>query len=85
MVGLDCYLGCWNERAVGFTDLYVTPDLRGKGYAQTLVLEVIRRLRQELVTRVELHVPADAPEVEKVADACAMQQVDMGIAYVKKD
>ena len=84
VLGLDCYLASWNERAVGLTDLLVSEAFRGKGYGQTLVIEVIRRLRQELVTRVELQVPETAEDVLKVANACGFAQVDTGVAYVKR-
>ena len=84
VIGLDCYLASWDERAVGLTDLLVREDLRGKGYGQTLVIEVIRRLRQELVTRVEMSVPDGAVDVQKVVDACGFTPVDTGVAYVKR-
>ena len=84
VIGLDCYLACWGERSVGLTDLFVAEENRGKGYAQALVIEVIRRLRQELVTRVEMHAPEESADVMKVVNACGFERVDTGVVYAKR-
>lgn len=80
-VGLDLYLNTWQERVVGLSDLRVRDDLQGKGYGQTLIIEVLRRLRLELVTRVELHSPESARSVLAVIQATGFQRVDTGHVY----
>lgn len=56
-VGLDLYLHKWQQRAVGLVHLCVFDPDHHAGYAQALILEVCRRLRDELVTQVEVHLP----------------------------
>ena len=82
-VGLDIYLATWNERVVGLCDLNVRDDLQGKGFGQTLVIEVLRRLRQELVTRVEIHSPESMKSVLNVITATGFTRVDTGVVYRK--
>ena len=82
-VGLDVYLNTWNERAVGLCDLHVRDDLQGKGYGQTLVIEVLRRLRQELVQTVEIHSDESHKSVLSVINATGFERVDTGVVYRK--
>ena len=82
-VGLDLYLASWSERVVGLCDLNVRDDLQGKGYGQTLVIEVLRRLRQELVTRAEIHSPEHMKSVMTVIQATGFERVDTGVVYAK--
>ena len=82
-MGMDVYLPRWQERVCGLTDLWVREDVRGQGYGQTLLIEVIRRLRQELVTRVEIHCPDDMEAPKTVIDACKFECVDHGAVFEK--
>lgn len=59
VAGLDAYQPSWGETAIGLSDLWVADEERRKGFGQTLLLEVIRRLRQESIRRVTANVPAD--------------------------
>lgn len=81
VVGLDLYVRKWNARAVGLLDLFVPEDARRNGYAQTLLLEVCRRLREELVSNVEVHVLEGNEAGTKLLKSCAFQAVDRGIVY----
>jgi ribosomal protein S18 acetylase RimI-like enzyme len=81
VVGLDLYVQKWNARAVGLMDVFVPEEERRKGYAQVLLLEVCRRLREELVTRVEMHVPESNEIGTNLLRSCAFEQVDRGIVY----
>lgn len=85
VMGMDVFMPRWQERVVGLTDLWVRDDVRGKGYGQTLVIEVIRRLRQELVTRVEIHCPDDMESAQSVINACKFERVDTGLVFAKPD
>ena len=80
-VGLDVYLGTWNDRVVGLCDLQVRDDLQGKGYGQTLVIEVLRRLRRELVHRAEIHADESHKPVLNVINATGFERVDTGVVY----
>ena len=73
----------WQERAVGFTHLIVSDNERKKGYGKTVVVEAIRRLREEMVTKVELQVEDDNQVIISLVESNKFQQADVGIIYEK--
>jgi ribosomal protein S18 acetylase RimI-like enzyme len=81
VVGLDLYLPKWQERAVGVTDLYVKGIERRKGYGQALVLEIGRRLREEMVTLFEAHVAEDNKVVTELIRFVGFEPLDAGVVY----
>lgn len=83
VVGLDLYLPKWQERAIGMADLHVASAERRQGYAQALILEVCRRMREELVTRVEGHASEAEPHVMALLQSVGFQRVDTGVVYRK--
>lgn len=82
-VGLDFYFPKWGERAVGLIDLDVYGTERSKGYGQTVVVEVCRRLKSELITRAEVHVPETNAGAGAVFRSSGFSQVDTGIVYAR--
>lgn len=85
VMGMDVYMPRWQERAVAISDLWVREDIRGKGYGQTLVIEVLRRLRQEMVTRAEIHCPDNFEDVLTVINACKFERIDTGLVFAKQN
>ncbi len=83
VLGLDLYLPKWQERVIGLTDLVVPEDERRKGYGQALLLELSRRLREELVNKVEAHVSESNSEAVKTFEAGGFARIDTGIVYRK--
>ena len=81
--GLDLYVPRWQPRAIGIAHLQVPAAERRQGYGQALVLEVCRRMREELVTLVEAHAPESNPEAIALLDSIGFQRVDTGIVYRK--
>ncbi|WP_417386301.1 GNAT family N-acetyltransferase [Gimesia sp.] len=81
IVGLDLYIPKWEERVIGLTDVFVNQEERGKGYGQSLLLEIARRLQDELITKLELHVDETNTVAWNVAEAVGYYQVDTGIVY----
>lgn len=81
VIGLDFYIPAWNERAVGLLDIFVLETERRKGYAQALLVELGRRLKDEMVTIAEVHVPQDKPEVSQLVENTGFQQIDVGVVY----
>ncbi len=81
VVGLDHYVGTWNERAIGLLGIDVPEAYRGQGYGQTLVIEVVRRMKQEMITRAEMHVPSGNAAAHRIATASGFQAVDTGVVY----
>jgi len=83
VVGLDHYISAWNERAIGLVDVLVEEPFRGQGFGQTLIIEAIRRLRTELITRAEIHIPEENVDAIKAVLAAGFNQVDTGIVYAR--
>lgn len=83
ILGLDLYLPRWQERVIGLTDLRVSEDDRRKGYAQSLLLEIAKRLREELVNKLEAHVSESNPAALKTFESAGFHRVDTGIVYRK--
>jgi ribosomal protein S18 acetylase RimI-like enzyme len=83
VVGLDHYVSAWNERAIGLVDVFVSEDHRGQGYGQTLLVETVRRLRQELITRADLHVPDQHQHLTKAVLSAGFERIETGVVYRK--
>ncbi|MGE3315123.1 MAG: GNAT family N-acetyltransferase [Planctomycetaceae bacterium] len=81
IIGLDLYMTAWQERVVGLAELDVLEAEHRKGYGQTLVLDVCKRLRDELVTRVEAHAPEENAAINRLLETCGFVRVDTGIVY----
>lgn len=71
------------ERTAGITGLKVAPKDRRKGYAKSLLTEVIRRLRDELVTRVEVTIRDDNAAALNLFRSLDFKQFDTGTVYRK--
>lgn len=81
--GLDLFAMTWGQRAIGFTHVIVPDDERQKGFAKTVIIEAIRRLREEMVTLVEVQVAeTDLPTLSLI-ESLKFEQVDTGVSYVK--
>lgn len=81
VVGLDFYVSRWQCRSVGIVDAFVLGSERRKGYGQALLLDVSRRLRQELVTRIEAHADEQNPAAMGMLQSCGFERVDSGVVY----
>ena len=84
VVGLDLYMTSWQQRAVGLTHLRTQETELRKGYAQALVIEVCRRLKDELVTLAEAHSLESNAAVLKLLESCGFNRVDTGVVYRRK-
>lgn len=83
ILGLDLYLPKWQERVIGLTDLAVPEDERRKGYGLALLLEVAKRLREELVNKLEAHVSESNPTALRTFEKAGFSRVDTGVVYRK--
>jgi len=81
VLGLDFYISRWQQRAIGFLNLHVQEGVRKKGYGQALLVEACRRVREEMITLAEAHVPADDLPAAKVFESAGFHQVDAGTVY----
>lgn len=81
IVGLDAYAGSWNEQAIGLVDLSVDEKHRRQGFGQALLLEVIKRLRKETVTRLTANFSEDDPASRKVFESVGFSKIDEGVVF----
>lgn len=79
--GMDLYVQTIGERAIALTDLIVKDASRRQGHGQALLLEVIRRMRQEQVTLAEAHIPETNVPAIATFQSVGFQPVDRGIVY----
>lgn len=81
VMGLDYYIPTWNERAIGLVDVFVSEGVRGQGYGQTLLVETLRRVREELITRAEIHVPDTLDHLVKSVLGAGFTRLETGTVY----
>ena len=84
VVGLDFYLAKWDRRVVGMTEVFVVDDYRGQGVGQALLIEVSRRLKEELITGAEAHTREDDEAGIRLLESSGFYRVDTGIIYEKQ-
>jgi len=84
-VGLDQYIPVWQQRAIGLVDLVVTPEYRGQGFGMTLLIEVIRQLRQDLAGCAEIHSPETNESAMRAVSGAGFERVDTGIVYRRRE
>ena len=79
--GMDLYVEPWGERAIGLSELVVKDVSRRQGHAQALLIEVIRRMRQEQVTLAEAHIEEANTAAVATFKSVGFQPVDCGVVY----
>ncbi len=79
--GMDFHSMTWGQRTVGLTDVFVPVAHRRQAFAKVLLLEVIRRMRDELVTHAEIVAPESHPAAGEMCRKLGFQQVDTGVVY----
>lgn len=84
VIGLDAYLQKWQQRCVGFTDLFLPEQFRSEGYAEVLLVDVCKRLRDELITLAEAHAAETDPALIQVLTSAGFRRVDTGVVYRKR-
>lgn len=84
VIGLDQYASVWNERAIGLVDVYVSEEHRGHGYGQTLLIETVRRVRQDLIARVDMHVPDARADLSKAVQGAGFTRIESGTIYERQ-
>lgn len=83
VVGLDFYVHKWQQRGIGLMDLSVPERYRRKGYGQALLVEVCRRIREEMISIAEAHVDATDTAAFGVFQAAGFAPIDTGVVYQK--
>jgi ribosomal protein S18 acetylase RimI-like enzyme len=80
---MELHAATRGERTAGITGLTVSGGERRKGYAKALLTEVIRRLRDEMVSRVEVTIRDDNKAALDLFRALNFEQFDTGVVYRK--
>lgn len=83
VLGLDHFIGRWEERVIGLVDVHVISSHRGQGYGTTLVVESLRRLKSDFITRAEVHVSKQHASALKAIGTAGFKQIDTAIVYRK--
>jgi len=81
--GMDLQSAGWRQRTVGLHGLFVPEKERKKAYAKTLLVEVMRRMREEMVTHVDLSARADDLAGVALCRKLGFEQIDTGVVYGK--
>jgi ribosomal protein S18 acetylase RimI-like enzyme len=74
----------WNLPAAGVVDWFVKPELRRLGLGKFLLTQLIRKMQEELLELIELHVPGDNQPAFKLCQGLGFEQVDVGKFYERK-
>ncbi len=80
---LEHYEDVWHNRSVGIVDMRVEPQFRGQGYGQTLMIEVVKHLRQDQFRHAEVHAPENNPIGIRAVVGAGFTRLDTGIVYQK--
>ncbi|MFP6764627.1 MAG: GNAT family N-acetyltransferase [Planctomycetaceae bacterium] len=81
LIGLERYIGTWEDNTIGLTDLHVDETHRGQGFGQALILDVIKRLRQESISRATANVNVEDKAGLSVFRSAGFTPVDQGVVY----
>jgi len=71
----------WNEHAIGVADLAVPPELRRKGLAKFLLVQVLRHLHEQFYTLAEMQAPEGDAAVTGMLLGLGFTKVDRGVMY----
>jgi ribosomal protein S18 acetylase RimI-like enzyme len=81
VVGLDFYLPQSGERRMGLIDLSVPVNARRKGFGQALLVELCRRVKDELISVVQANVLVDDTASIGLLKAAGFDEVGQGTVY----
>jgi GNAT superfamily N-acetyltransferase len=80
---METYRPRWDDNAVGVASLEVDANLRRQGLAKYLMVQVLRHLREQYFSRVEVQVPEGDAAGAALAGQVGFQQVDVGHTYAR--
>ena len=81
VVGLDRYANSWQTHEIGLLGLYVSETNRRKGYGQALLVEVCRRVRDDMIQLAEAHAPKSDVAAIAVLESAGFKPIDAGRVY----
>ncbi len=81
--GMDFQSASWRHRTVGLQDLFVPVPERRKAYAKTLVLEVMRQMREQLITHLDLSAPENDVPAVNLCNKLGFTPLDAGETFTR--
>jgi len=81
VISLDRYSRTWEDSTIGLVDLHVEEPHRGQGFGQALILDVVKWLRQESISRATASVNVEDEAGMSVFRSAGFAPVDQGVVY----
>lgn len=78
---MEIYSGRWQEHGVGLLDFEVVPELRRQGLARFLLWQLLRHLREQFFSTIELHVSPDNVAGVSLLRGLGFHVVDTGRCF----
>jgi len=80
---LEGFSGRWNSPAAGVFDLVVRPELRRRGLARFLIVQILKYLQEQFFAVCEMQTPELNPAAVGLLRSLEFVQVDAGRVYQK--
>lgn len=78
---METYNGRWQEHAIGLLNFEVVPELRRRGLARFLLCQVLRYLREQFFSLIEIQVDLDNVAGVNLLRGLGFQAVDTGRGF----
>jgi len=79
--GMDLHSQTWQQRTVGLMDMRIENLDRRKGFGKLLLIEIFRRLREELITHVQIASRDSNEAAIGLFRSVGFEPIDTGIVY----
>ena len=83
LFGLDLYIPKWGQRAAGLGQISVPDQHRGNDYELSLVLEMGKYLKDQLVTIIDVSIDECETETVTLLESVGFEQYDTGTVFAK--
>lgn len=81
VISLDLYQHTWQAKAAGIVDFVVADEVRQKGFGQALLTGACKRLREELISLIDMHIAASNTAAINTAKSAGFKEIDRGTVY----
>lgn len=83
--GLDLYIPKWGQRAAGLGEVRVPQKHEGNDYELSLVLEMCKYLREQLITIIDVSVSDDDVNGTRLIEAAGFEQCDQATVFSRPE
>lgn len=81
--GLDLYIPKWGQRAVGLGRVSSPPEHQGKDYELSLLLELSKYLRDQLITIIDASAAVDDESAVALLESAGFEHCDTGTVWTE--